>query len=132
MSIDIQEPQQQTAASLVAGILGDLQVLIEQQIQLARKELEEGVRRRLIAVRILVVGGALCFLGAVLGSFAVSHLVFWLASTSVDTTARIPLWACHAIVGGTAIITGVVLMRLGQSKFNLASSPSSTSIITQE
>lgn len=132
MSTGIEESQQQTTASLVTGILADLQMLIEQQIQLARKEIEEGVRRRLIAVRFLVTGGALCFLGAVLESFAVSHLLFWLSSTTAETTARIPLWACHAIVGTAAIIAGVVLMRLGQNKFNMASSPSSTSIITQE
>jgi len=133
MSIEIEEPQQQqTTASLLAGILTDVQVLIEQQIRLARKEIEEGVQRRLSAVRLLAAGGALCFLGSILESFAVTYLLFWLASTAVDPAVRLPLWACHAIVGTTAIVIGIVLMRAGQNRFNLASSPSSTSIITQE
>lgn len=132
MSTGIDESQQQTTASLVTGILADLQMLIEQEIRLARKEIEEGVQRRLIAVRLMLVGGVICFLGAILGSFAASHLLFWLASSAAETTAGIPLWACHAIVGTAAIVTGIVLMRLGQNKFQMAGAPSSTSIITQE
>lgn len=132
MSTDIEESQQQTTGSLVSGILADVQMLIEQEIQLARKEIEEGIKRRLVAVRLIAIGGGTCFLGAILEIFAVSHLLFWLASTAADSTARIPLWACHAIVGTAAVVTGVALMRLGQNKYHMAGSPSSTSIITQE
>ena len=56
MSTDVKDPPDQTAASLVSGILGDLQHLVEQQFRLTRREIEDEIRQRTTAAAVLVLG----------------------------------------------------------------------------
>ena len=46
MSTDIANQTQPSTASLVSGILGDLTQLVEQQLLLTRREIEQEIRDR--------------------------------------------------------------------------------------
>ncbi len=68
MSADFREPQMKTVTTLVAGVLSDLQLLVEQQFQLAKCEIEMELRQRLTATLILGTGLA----GLLIGGFMLS------------------------------------------------------------
>ena len=65
MSIRIDDPPQQSAATLVTGILDDLQSLVHEQFCLTVREVEMGFRRRAEAIAVIAVGAGLAIVGAV-------------------------------------------------------------------
>lgn len=117
MSSDVQAPTEQTAASLVGGILGDLQRLVEQQFELTRQEIEEEVRLRVAAAAIFSVGVGLFALGAVEFCLALAHLLHWATSAAGTDTAWLPLWGCHAVVAVVFVVLGGILAQVGRAKF---------------
>jgi hypothetical protein len=110
MSIGIDEPTQHSAATLVTGILGDLQSLVQQQFSLTVREVELELRRRTKAGIVIGVGVGLLLVGAVAFSMAAANLVHWASCPAGTDAAWLPLWACHAVVSlGFAIAGGVTL-----------------------
>lgn len=98
MSIRTDDHPQQSAATLVTGILGDLQSLVHQQLCLSMREVELEIRRRTRAGVITAVGGGLMIVASVELSLAVAHGLHWSASPEGTDPAWFPLWACHAVM----------------------------------
>ena len=117
MSIDIEAPPEQTAASLVSGILGDLQDLVEQQFQLTRREIEVELRKCAAAAAVFGLGVAILLLAAIALCLTLSHLLHWMASPPGTDPAWLPLWACHAVVSAVFGISGGILTQVGRAKF---------------
>ena len=117
MSIDVEYPPEQSAASLVSGILSDLQRLVDQQFQLTRREIEVELRRRFAAAAMVAFGVGVLFLAALFQCLTVSHLLHWLASSPGTDSASFPLWACDAVVATVLAVSGVILAGVGRLKF---------------
>src|SRR5215210_6557779 len=108
MATAYQNPSEQTATSLVTGIIDDIQDLVKQQFQLARREVEQDVRKATQGALYFAVSAAILFIGAIVSCFALAHLLHW-ATSPVDTDpARFPLWACYGVVGLTLLAVGGV------------------------
>jgi hypothetical protein len=117
VSTDVQDPLQQTAASLLTGILGDLHRLVEQQFQLTRREIEEEVRQRMTAAAVLALGMAALFLGAIMACLALADLLHWAALPAGTDPAWLPLWACQALVAASLFVLGGVLAHVSRGRF---------------
>ena len=117
MLTDIEYPPEQTAASLVSGILGDLQQLVDQQFQLTRREIEVELRQRAEAAAVFGLGVGFLFLAAISLCLSLSHLLHWVASPIGTDPASFPLWACHAVVAAVLAITGGIVACVGRAKF---------------
>lgn len=117
MSTDIEDQPEQTAASLVSGILSDLHQLVEQQFQLTRREIEDELRQRVAAAKILGLGIGISFLGAIVLCLTLAHLLHWSVSPPGTDPARLPLWACHALVTAGLVVIGGILAQAGQARF---------------
>lgn len=117
MSLDIEDLPDQTAASLVSGILGDLQHLVEQQFQLTRWEIESELRQRAAAAAIFGGGIGIVFLSAISFCLTLAHLLHWVTSPPGTDSAWLPLWACHAVVAVVLAVTGGTLTRAGRARF---------------
>ena len=95
-------------AQLVGGIVSDAQVLVRQEIALARQEVREeigqaksGAIKLAIAGGVLAVGGLLLVLALAQG---VADLFNW------------PAWAGYALIGVLAAIVGGVLLGTAQKQ----------------
>lgn len=117
MSTVIEDPPEQTAASLVSGIVGDVQQLVEQQFQLTRRQIEEELRVRAAAASVLAVGLGVSLLGAMVLCLALVNLLHWAASPPVSDPAWLPLWGCHAVVAAVLLGSGGVLSLVGGARF---------------
>lgn len=117
MLTDIEYPPEQTAASLVSGILGDLQHLVDQQFQLTRREIEVELRQRAEATAVIGLGVGFLFLAAISGCLSLSHLLHWVTSPIGTDPAWFPLWACHAVVAAVLGVIGVIFACVGRTKF---------------
>ena len=117
MATDLEDPPVQTTASLVGGILGDLQRLVEQQFELTRQEIQEELRLRIAAGILFAAGIGLIFLGAIESCLGLAHLLHWAASPAGTETAWLPLWGCHAVVAAVFAVIGGVLVQVGRARF---------------
>lgn len=122
MSTDLQESTEQSTASLVKGILADLQSLVEQQLRLTRLEIEGELRRRATAAAALVVGLALCLVGVIVMSFGLVYLLHALTLKVAVEAAAVPLWACYEIVGVGVLAIGGLLATGALAKLRLPNS----------
>ena len=126
MSFDIEDPPEQTTSSLVSGIFGDLKHLVEQQFQLTRQEIEDGLRQRAVAAAVVGLGVGILFLAAVALCLSLSHLLHWASSLPGTDPAWLPLWACHAIVAAVFAVSGVTVACVGRRKFKSINPPQSS------
>jgi hypothetical protein len=108
MSTYVKDPPEQTAASLVSDILGDLQHLVEQQFHLTRREIEVELRQRVVAAAVFGLGLGILFLAAIVFCLTVAHLLHW---------AWLPLWVCYAVVAAVLIVSGGTLAHIGRARF---------------
>lgn len=116
MATDFQDPVEQSATSLVGGILDDIQELVKQQVQLTRKEVTEEVHKAADAVVFFALGAATLFFGALILGLALVHLLHWAASPAGSDPARLPLWACYALVGVPLALAGGGFTWLGRNR----------------
>ena len=117
MLTDIEYPPEQTAASLVSGILGDLQHLVDQQFQLTRREIEVELHQRVEAAAVVGLGVGFLFLAAISLCLSLSHLLHWVTSPIGTDPAWFPLWACYAVVAAGLAVIGVIFAVVGRTKF---------------
>jgi hypothetical protein len=115
MSGNNDDPAARTAASLLSGILGDLQSLVQQQLLLMRREVEIELRQCATAGMVFGFGAALLLLGGVEFCLAASHLLHWAALPAGTDPARLPLWGCHAAVGAAVAFGGGILTLVGRA-----------------
>jgi uncharacterized membrane protein YqjE len=111
MATDLQSPPEQSSmASLVNGIVHDFQDLIEQQVRLARKDLESGFTHIKEAGLMMGLGAGFLVPGAIGLFLMLVHLVHWLASPASADPASIPLWGCYALIGGLFVLVGLAFV----------------------
>lgn len=116
MSTVVEGPAEQTAASLVSGILGDLQHLVEQQFQLTRREIEKEIQQRVAAAKILILGIVVFFLDAMMLCLTLAYFLRWMASPDSTELVWQSVWASHALVATGLTIIGVGLTCMGYAR----------------
>jgi len=87
-------------AHLVRGIVNDIGDLVKQQIQFARAEIKEDVRKSKEACVLLALGAGSAFAGVLFLGLMLVHLLHWLTAPSHTDPSSLPLWGCYAIVAG--------------------------------
>src|SRR5271166_895332 len=97
-------------AHLVRGIVNDVGDLVKQQIQFARAEIKEDLRKSKDACVLLALGAGSAFAGVLFLGLMLVHLLHWLTAPAHADPSSLPLWGCHAIVAGVFIVTGVGLI----------------------
>lgn len=97
-----------SVSQLISGIVGDAQVLVRQEIALARQEISEEISNAKqagiklgIAGGVLAIGGLLLILAL---AQAVADLLNW------------PTWAGYALVGVVLAIVGYILLSSAQKQ----------------
>jgi len=117
MATDLQSPPEQSSmATLVNGIVHDFQDLIEQQVRLARKDLETGFAHVKEAGLMMGLAAGFIVPGAIGLFLMLAHLVHWLASPASADPAAIPLWGCYALVGGVFVVVGLAFVWAGKKQ----------------
>lgn len=96
----------------LVGTLGrDVVRLVRQEIQLARAEADESLRKAIMAVVTIGVGLAIAMAGLVI-----------LLLAAVTALSNVwPAWAASLVVGVAALIVAGVLAKSGQSKLRTTS-----------
>ncbi|WP_010584049.1 phage holin family protein [Schlesneria paludicola] len=114
MSIDPTDSPKQTAASLMADIISDVQLLFEQQLKLMQYEFEEEVHRRTVAMTLVASGVAIAFIAATILCVMFAHLLHWATSPIGTDPAWLPMWACYGIVTAVLITTSTIMVWMGR------------------
>ncbi len=117
LPVQVEPAPAQTAASLVSGIIGDLQHLVEQQFQLTRMQIAAELRERLVAAAVLATGVLLMLVSTIFVCQSVAHLLHWMTSPPGIDPASLPLWACHAVVAAVLGLTGGIMAWVGRAQF---------------
>src|SRR5881394_4079841 len=102
MATEVQNHSEQSMASLVGGIVGDVQDLIKQQLALTRKEIEADLRKTREAATLLAVGIGTALFGLFAFCLMLAHVIHYLATPAAlrvtAEPAAVPLWGCYGIV----------------------------------
>lgn len=114
MSIDPTDSPKQSAASIMADIISDVQLLFEQQLKLMQYEFEEEVHRRTVAISLVASGVAVTFIAAVILCVMCAHLLHWATSPVGTDPAWLPMWGCYGIVTGVLSITATIMVLAGR------------------
>lgn len=112
MATDVHTNQQESVASLVGGIVDDVQTLLKQHLQLFRQETKEDLRKTKQAAFPLVVGFGILGLGGLLLCFTLVYLLHWALAP------RVELWVCYAIVSGAFLLVGAIFALVGKKRFD--------------
>jgi hypothetical protein len=99
---------QPSLTSHVSGIVGDLQTLIRQEVQLARTEVKQEWGKAKAAAGAMAVGAALSVVGGFLLCFFLVYLL--------HEPLGLPLWGSFLIVGGVLALFGLLLLGMGYAK----------------
>lgn len=121
MAVEVHTPtEERSFTSLVKGIVSDIGDLFKQELRFARTEIKTDLRRTGEASRLLAIGIVIASLGLVLLLLMLVHLLHWLSVPSglALDPARLPLWACYAIVGGLLTVGGAALAFAGKKKLD--------------
>lgn len=102
-------------SSLISGILDDFQELIKQHLALLKAEVKEDVRQAGRSAQAFAIGGVAVFLGAILLSFMLVHLLAWLLQPYLGESA---LWVCFGIVGAIVSAGGGYYLYRGQRRLD--------------
>jgi len=96
-------------SSLVGGIINDFQLLMKQEVALARRELADELRKAKQALISLGIGIGVLAIGGLLFVLMLVHLLSW-------AVPAIQLWGSYAIIGGILIAAGAALLLRAKSK----------------
>jgi len=110
MACDIRTNGEPTLAKLVSGIFGDAQELVKQELNLAKFEIRDELRKTKEAALSVVAGVATLALSGIFLLLMVVHLIHW------ATSGAVPLWGCYAILGGLMALTGAILIYTGRNR----------------
>ena len=95
--------------ALIADILTEAQTLLAQEIQLAKHEFRDEVRKTTTALVSLAAGIGIALFGVLLLVLMLVHLL--------NAGTDLPLWACYGIVGGVLAAVAVTLVALAVKSF---------------
>jgi len=114
-----------SVTELLTGLINDAKALLQQEVVLAKHEIRAEIRKIMLAVVSLGLGGGIAVVGGWLLILMLVHLLHALTA--------LPLWACYGIVGGLFAIGGVVLLVMGKQKLaHLHLVPQNTAETMQE
>jgi uncharacterized membrane protein YqjE len=116
MAVEVQTPPEPSVTRLVQGIVNDVGDLIKQQFQFAKTELKTDIRRTGETLRLFGVAAAVGFLGLLILSLMLVHLLHWLTLPAGADPAGLPLWACHGIIGLLFLAIGGAWFYAGKQK----------------
>jgi hypothetical protein len=97
-----------SVTALLTGLVDDAKVLLQQEVALAKHEIRAELRKIMLAIVSLSLGGGIAVVGGWLLILMLVHLLHALTA--------LPLWACYGIVGGLFALGGVVLLVIGKQK----------------
>ena len=97
-----------SVTALLTGLVDDVKVLLQQEMALAKHEIRAELRKIMLAIVSLGLGGGIAVVGGWLLILMLVHLLHALTA--------FPLWACYGIVGGLFAIGGVVLLVIGKQQ----------------
>jgi len=118
MATDVQNPVERDVPSLMSGIVGDVQNLIKQQVQLTCSEIQTDLRKFREAAALLIPGVGMLIVCLVAVALTLAHLLHTLTAPAGTDPASIPLWGCYAIVAVVLAIGGGALVFLGVKRFD--------------
>jgi len=95
-------------ATLVGGIVTDLQTLIRQELRLARTEVQQEFTQAKIGIIFLAAGIGLLAPAAISLLFMLDYLL--------KEYTTIPLWGCFGIVGAAFLLLSGLLIGAGVTK----------------
>ena len=117
MSATKLEATQQSIGALIGSVAKDVQDLVWSEVRLARAELDQKLRRVVLAA-VWLVGGALV---------AFAGLVVILQGAALALALLLPVWAAFLIVGVAIVAVGALFARSGLAMLSLkALSPDRT------
>jgi hypothetical protein len=117
MASQVPTSSDSSIAGLLRGIVNDMGDLVKQQIQFARAEIKADLQKSTEAFAFLALGAGSAFLSVFFFGLMLVHLFHWAASPPGYDPSSLPLWGCHAIVGGLFLVTGVSLLAVGWKMF---------------
>lgn len=117
MSTDFKAPPEHTAAALLAGIVGDLQNLVQQQVLLVREEVGVELRDRTAAGAVIGLGSGTALVGGFTLCQSLSHLLYWMLTPDELDPGRLPLWACFGLVAVLFLTIGGIVVSVGLARF---------------
>lgn len=117
MSSPTEDPRAPSALSLISGILVDVEHLVEQQLQLTRREIEQELRERLSAASVMVAGFVSWLLAAIVVCQMFAHLLHWATSPAGTDPAKVPMWGCYAVIALVLTVSGGILVQFGLKLF---------------
>jgi Putative Actinobacterial Holin-X, holin superfamily III len=106
VAADVRVVPEQNTATLLSGIIADVQHLIRQQLAMFRQEIRDDVRKGRKAVLPLAAGAGITAAGGVLLLLMLPLLLHW-------AVPELPLWACFGILGGVLAAVGGALVYAG-------------------
>jgi hypothetical protein len=110
MAYDLPDASEPSMASLVGGIVHDVQALMKQELALAKREVTEELNKAKEVVILLGISIGSATLGGLLLIFM---LVYLLHTASSE---RLPLWGCYGIVGAALILLAGGLFFFGKKR----------------
>jgi hypothetical protein len=110
-------PDTEGMTGLMRGIINDIGDLFSKQIKFARKEFEADLTKTRRAAAILGLGSGVAFLGAILLSLMLVYLLHAVSNPAVESTERLPLWACFGIVSAVFLVIGSGIAYAGCQMF---------------
>jgi hypothetical protein len=116
--------EDQSLGELVATATRDLSALVHQEMELAKSELTEQVKRGAMGAGLLGGAGLLALLGFFLLCFA--------AAFGIAAGGDIPVWAGFLCVAGLFVILGGALGVVGIRAFSSMSGPDRTKTTVKE
>ena len=123
MSTEVHNRNEQSAASLVGGIVKDVQDLVKQQLGLMRQEVAAELRMSVRPATLLAVGFAFCLAAAFALCLMVAHLLHWVVAPAGSDPSQLPLWACYAITAGAFLAGGGAVLLAAKKKFEAIGTP---------
>jgi hypothetical protein len=118
MANEVQTPPNEASMTgLLRGIINDIGDLFSKEIKFARKEFEADLKRTRRAAAVLACGAGTAFLGVILLSLMLVHLLHSVSNPAVETTRGIPLWGCYGIVSAVFLVLGAALSFMGCQMF---------------
>jgi hypothetical protein len=105
-------------AALLSSIVNDVGDLIKQQLQFARAEIKEDIKKSKEAASLLALGAGSLGLCALFFGLMLVHLIHWLTGPPDMDLATLPLWGCHGIIAGLFLVVGLCLALTGKKMFD--------------
>jgi hypothetical protein len=118
----VETADQESSASLMSGIVEDLQRLLRQEARLARQELKQEWQKIKSAAVSFAVGAAVMI-------FAILFLLFTFVYLLAYYTP-IPTWGCYGIVSAVLALVAAGLLLAGKHKANQIQVPLQETVAT--